>query len=459
MWTGQVGKDMKINRGLIAIAAVLALAVAVGCTRARTDAQVIGEVVTKINSDPKISEKHVSVMSANGVVTLTGSAATEEERAQVANDAAQVEGVKTVVNNLLIAGPPSLQASALPPAADEQPEAKPAARPEPAKKPSAYRAAHNAALKKSASSQSDLPIVSSGPAVSNTAAPLPVSNTMASSTPSYTPPPPPPAPTPVTIDSGTPLNIRLVDAIDTGRNKAGDSFRATLDSPISVGDKVVIPEGADVVGHIVELKDAGKFTGKPELALELTSLSVNGRKYTIHTNQYSHAGKSRGTDTAKKVGAGAAIGAIIGGIAGGGKGAAIGAAAGGGLGGGVQAAGKAEQVRLESEALLSFRLESPVTVMPVGHLQRGRSNDYSGSNYPDNNNYTSHNRNNNYSQPLPGSNGPLPGSNASPNSSNNDNDVVDYSDGSSSNNNNNNSNSNSTDSNRPVLKRRPNSSD
>ncbi len=449
---------MKSKVGLIAIAAVLVLAVGVACSRARNDAQIIGEVVTKINNDPKISEKHVSVMSANGVVTLTGSAATEEERAQVANDAAQIEGVKTVVNNLLIAGPPSLQATSLPPAVDEQPEAKPqpASRPEPrsAKKPSAYKPRYNAALKSTANAQSDLPIVSSGPAVSTSAvAPLPVSNTMANSTPSYTPPPPPPAPTPITIDSGTPLNIRLIDPIDTARNKPGDSFRATLDSPISIGDKVVIPEGADIVGRIAELKDAGHFTGKPELALELTSLSVNGRKYSIHTNQYSHAGKSRGTDTAKKVGSGAAIGAIIGGIAGGGKGAAIGAAAGGGLGGGVQAATKAEQVRLESEALLSFRLESPVTVMPVGHLQRSRGNDYSGNNYPNNNynNDSNHNysNNNNYSQPLPGSNRPLPGSNASTNSDDNNNDVVDYSD----------EPSKSTDPNRPVLKRRPNSGD
>jgi len=449
---------MRNNRVLIAIAAVLALAVAVGCSRARNDAQIIGEVVTKINSDPKISEKHVSVMSANGVVTLTGSAATEEERAQVANDAAQVEGVKTVVNNLLIAAPPSLQASALPPAADEQPEAKPqpAKRPEPrpAKKPSAYRPARNAALKTNTSVQNDLPIVSSGPAVSSTAAaPLPVSNTMAASTPSYTPPPPPPAPTPVTVDSGTPLNIRLIDAIDTARNKPGDSFRATLDSPISIGDKVVVPEGADVVGRIVDLKDGGRFAGQPSLALELASLSVNGQKYTLHTNQYSHVGKSRGTSTAKKVGTGAAIGAVIGGIAGGGKGAAIGAAAGAGMGGGVQAASKPEQVRLESEALLSFRLESPITVMPVGHLQRSRNNDYSGNNYPSNNHT---NYNNNYSQPLPGSNAPLPGSSASSSSNNSDNnDVVDYSEGSS----NSNGNTNSTDPNRPVLKRRPNTSD
>ena len=126
---------------------------------------------------------------------------------------------------------------------------------------------------------------------------------------------------------------------------AGDSFRATLDSPITIGDKVVIPEGADVVGRIAELKDAGRFAGQPTLALELSSLSVNGRKYTLHTNQYTRVGKSRGSSTAKKVGTGAAIGAVIGGIAGGGKGAAIGAAAGAGMGGGVQAASKPEQVR------------------------------------------------------------------------------------------------------------------
>ncbi|MBZ5566647.1 MAG: BON domain-containing protein [Acidobacteriia bacterium] len=400
---------------LLFLAAVV-LALAVGCSRARSDAQIIGEVVTKINADPKISEKHVSVMSSNGVVTLSGSAVTEEERAQAANDAAQVEGVKTVVNNLLLDAPPSMQASALPPAVDEKVE-KPAARTaspsRPGKKPSAYRerrqesaSARNAA--------NDMPIISSGPSVNTpmvAMAPMPTSSAPAV-------PPPPPPPTPVTIESGTVLNIRMIDPVDTGKNHAGDSFRATLDSPITVGDKVVIPEGADVVGRIADLKDAGHFAGQPELALELSSLSVNGRKYTLHTNQYSRQGKSRGASTAKKVGAGAAIGAIIGGIAGGGKGAAIGAATGAGVGGGAQAVTKPEEVRVDSEALLSFRLESPLTLMPVSNLQRPRNN-YSGT----------------YNAPPP--------------PDNNDDDIIDYSD---------NSNSNSN-SNRPVLKRRPGTTD
>ncbi len=393
----------------VVILLALGLAVAVGCSRGHSDAQIIGVVVSKINADPKISEKQISVMSANGVVTLSGSAASDEERAQAANDAAQVEGVKTVVNNLLLAAPPSVNAAALPPVQQEQrpTQAAPVARRRVAK-PSAYRERrHDAATYNSGS---DMPIVSSGPSYSapvNTAAMAPMPTAPAV-------PPPPPAPKPVTLESGTMFNIRIIDPIDTGKNHAGDSFRATLDSPVTVGDKVVIPEGADVVGRVVDLKDAGHFAGKPMLALELSSLSVNGRKYTLHTNQYTREGVSRGSNTAKKVGAGAAIGAIIGGIAGGGKGAAIGAATGAGVGGGVQAATRAEQVHVESEALLSFRLESPLTVMPVANLQRPR------------NNYD-----NNYS------------SNAAP--PDNYDDIIDYSDNSGPN----------ADNNRPVLKRRP----
>ena len=421
---------------IVLIATVLALAVAVGCSRGRSDAQMIGEVVTRINSDPKISEKQISVMSSNGVVTLSGSAASEEERVQAANDAAQVEGVKTVVNNLLIAAPPSLQASALPAALQEQPAAKATAPARATRKPSAYRGKNEAKGKSSANMASDMPIVSSGPATYTTStaamAPMPTTNVPAPAVP-----PPPPPPTPITIESGTMFNIRMIDPVDSGKNHPGDSFRATLDSPITIGDKVVIPEGADVVGRIAELKDAGRFAGQPQVALELASLSVNGRKYTLHTNQYSRQGTSRGASTAKKVGAGAAIGTVIGAIAGGGKGAAIGAATGAGVGGGAQAVNRPQQVRVESEALLSFRLESPITVMPVSSLQRPR-NDYSGG-------YNAPPSNHNYNAPPPSNDHSY---NAPPPSSN-DNDITDYSDDS----------NRGSDPNRPVLKRRPGTSD
>ncbi|MGZ4825108.1 MAG: BON domain-containing protein [Terriglobales bacterium] len=408
------------KRILIVLIAVVLLAAAVGCSRGRSDAQIIGEVVTKINADSKISEKHISVLSSNGVVTLSGSAATDEERAAAANDAAQVEGVRTVVNNLLIAAPPSLQAAELPPAPEEKPAVQPPTSQRATnRKPSAYRERNQGIQRASsrANTANDMPIISSSPSTATTTSLPPMPTSLPAQTAAPAPPPPP---QPVTIESGTIFNIRLIDPVDTGKNHAGDSFRATLDSPVTIGDKVIIPEGADVVGRIVELKNAGQFSGQPQLALELASLSVNGRKYTLHTNQYTRQGASRGSNTAKKVGSGAAVGAVIGAIAGGGKGAAIGAATGAGVGGGVQAASKPQQVRIESEALLSFRLENPITVTPVGAIQRNQNN-YSGTHSaPPPDNYDKYN------------------------------DIVDYSDNSSG--------SSSSSSDRPVLKRRPNSS-
>ena len=183
----------------------------------------------------------------------------------------------------------------------------------------------------------------------------------------------PPAPAPprvVTIPEGTIVAVRLIDPIDTERNKAGDTFRATLSQPVMVGDEVVIPSDADVEGQIVNAASAGHFTGQSALALTLTRLRMHGKAYALRTNQYSKQGSSRGKRTAATVGGGAGLGAIIGGIAGGGKGAAIGAAVGAGAGTGVQAATKGQQIKLPSETVLNFRLESPLNVTPASSSER-----------------------------------------------------------------------------------------
>jgi hypothetical protein len=169
----------------------------------------------------------------------------------------------------------------------------------------------------------------------------------------------------LTIQSGTLLSIRLVDAIDSESARAGQTFRATLDAPLSSEWEVAIPAGYDVEGHVVEAKSAGKFAGQSELVLQLDRIMVGDQSYNIQTDQYRREGKNRTTNTAEKVGAGAVIGAIIGGIAGGGKGAGIGAAAGGGVGGGVQAATKGQQIKLPSETVLNFTLQSSLTVTQV----------------------------------------------------------------------------------------------
>jgi hypothetical protein len=166
----------------------------------------------------------------------------------------------------------------------------------------------------------------------------------------------------LTLPVGTRLVVRTIDAIDSDKNRVGDKFQATLDQSLYVNDAVVAPKGADVYGRLEEVKEAGHIEGKAQLKLALTGIVINGQTVPITTGDYELSGKSRGTNTAQKVGGGAALGAVIGAIAGGGKGAAIGAGVGAGAGTAVQVMTKGEQVHVPSETLLEFTLDQSVTV-------------------------------------------------------------------------------------------------
>ncbi len=173
--------------------------------------------------------------------------------------------------------------------------------------------------------------------------------------------------TSVTVPSGTHLSVRMVDAVDSDRNKIGDRFHATLDQPLVLNDVTVAPKGADVYGQLTEAKGAGHISGRSELKLELTSLVVNGQTVPLTTGAYSVTGNSRTKNTAEKVGGGAALGAIIGAVAGGGKGAAIGAGVGAGAGTAVQVVTHGQQVHVPSETLLDFVLQQDVRVSTVAN--------------------------------------------------------------------------------------------
>lgn len=322
----------------------------IACTKGPSDEQIASQVQSKITADANISSKQVNAQSAGGVVTLSGTVASEMERTSAANDAATVPGVKTVINNLQIQ-PESAQAVA-PPEPTTAAPAVPAARRESAARPRATRATSSAvAPDRTVMTQ---PASTPPPTVAETAAP----------------PPAPPKPVTVTVPEGTEIAIRLADPLDSEKSQTGDTFRATLAQSVLVGGKVAFPVGSDVEGRVVEAKNAAHFSGSSSLTLELTRLSVNGETYELRTDQWSKQGAARGKNTATKVGAGAAIGAIIGGIAGGGKGAAIGAGAGAAAGTGVQAATRGQQVRLATEEMLTFHLENSLTVTPT--TQRSR---------------------------------------------------------------------------------------
>ncbi len=166
----------------------------------------------------------------------------------------------------------------------------------------------------------------------------------------------------ITLPEGTPLTIRTSTAIDTDRNRVGDTFDATLDEPVTTGDQTVFPRGALVRGRIAYAKESGRISGQSQLVLELTEIDANGGKYTLRTSDYTEVGSSRGNRTAATVGGTAALGAIIGAIAGGGKGAAVGAASGAAVGTGVQVLTRGQTLKIPAETILEFRLQSALTV-------------------------------------------------------------------------------------------------
>jgi hypothetical protein len=339
----------KISSYAIAVVLLAVLGVAAGCNKSPNDAQITSDVQTRLGSDSGLAGKQISVQAANGTVTLAGTVDNDNQRDAAARYASSVEGVKQVVNNLQVASPSPEMAQA--PLAPEEPKAR-ASKPRPSK--------HRTHVVPSSASDS-----TTAPVPPPASAPAPVSTTAAM-------PSPPPPPQKVTIPSGTTVAVRLVDTIDTETATQGQTFHATLESPLAVEGDVAIPAGYSVEGHVVDVKSAGKFAGQSLLVLQLDRISAGGKYYSVQTNQYQRQGSSRGKNTAEKVGVGAGIGAIIGAIAGGGKGAAIGAAAGGGLGGGVQAATKGQQIKLPSETVLNFTLQAPLTVVPTKNPNEGR---------------------------------------------------------------------------------------
>ncbi len=161
------------------------------------------------------------------------------------------------------------------------------------------------------------------------------------------------------VPAGTRILIRMIDSIDSSKQKAGYRFTASLETNLSVNNVLVAPRGSRVYGLLTSAESAGRMSGSSELALELTDIVINGESYPLLTSTYEVKGQGEGKKTGRKVIGGAGLGALIGGIAGGGKGAGIGALAGAGAGTAVAASKKGQQLSIPSETLLEFRLQQP----------------------------------------------------------------------------------------------------
>jgi len=361
---------MKRNPLLLSsFALAIMLSVTLGCAKKLDDAKMSSNIQTRFSQDSGLASKQLMVQANNGVVTLSGAVDNEAQREAAGKQAALEPGVKTVINNLQV-GDASYASNA--PSQKPTPEVAnvPENPPAQVEKTRAEKKSHKShAHADSAASTADQnsgqqQMAANNPPAANTVQVPPPQGNMASvPAPAADAAPAPKPPKRLIIDQGTQLTIRLIDGIDSEKNQVGDTFHATLNAALSSDGEEAVPAGVEVVGHVVDVKSASKFAGKSLVVLQLDSLSSGGKTYSLQTDQYRKEGSSRGKNTAEKVGGGALVGTLIGALAGGGKGAAIGAAAGAGVGGGAQAATKAQQIKLPSETVLNFTLQSPITVV------------------------------------------------------------------------------------------------
>ena len=95
----------------------------------------------------------------------------------------------------------------------------------------------------------------------------------------------------VTVPKGTAISATVGQTLATDKNKVGDTFAASLTTPITVEGKTVIPKGAHVTGRIVTVK-------KHELKVTLASVVIHGKSYDLETNSVAGS-KSQAKNNAK----------------------------------------------------------------------------------------------------------------------------------------------------------------
>jgi hypothetical protein len=333
------------------------------------DGNLQAAVASAITHDPLLKNQPVTAYTSGGVVTLTGTVETDQQRQEAETVAANVQGVSGIQNNITVAGQSAQAQTAPPPPADAQqtPPPPPADSQQPAAAPDAQQVPPPPPPDQPAPpAQPRSPYPPQGGYGQGGYGQQPYSRGYGSYPPPYQ------NSGPVTIPAGTLLQIRVSEPLDITRLQDGAVFQATAASDVFEGNVLAIPRGAVLEGTVVKVKKPGALGGSGELQLQITSVNLSGKAYPVVSDIWSNKGPNKAGYTAGNTVGGAAVGAIIGGILGRGAGAAVGAAVGGGAGLAASAGTNGPRLYLPAESLLNFHLSSPVTVQPVSWQEAQR---------------------------------------------------------------------------------------
>jgi len=171
----------------------------------------------------------------------------------------------------------------------------------------------------------------------------------------------------LTVAGGTSLLVTLDQELSTKTSEVGDLFTTTLTAAVVVGNRVAIPAGARIRGHVTAVQKSGGSGEAAILKVAFDEVTVGGDTYPVSMSvaEANPTMESRDGTAEKvgKIGIGAAAGAVLGRVIGGNKtgtivGGAIGAAAGTAI---VLGSADSDAV-LEEGSAMTLSLDAPLTI-------------------------------------------------------------------------------------------------
>jgi hypothetical protein len=172
-----------------------------------------------------------------------------------------------------------------------------------------------------------------------------------------------------TLPAGSIIAATMSQTITSRSNKVGETVTTTVDADVKdAAGRVVIPAGSTVELTITDIKPAkNKSQADGTLTLQVTGVTVRGRRYPIaaEVTSVSHTLQGRGVTAGEveKVAVGTAIGAVAGRVIGGNtKGAIVGGAVGAAGGTVVAIQTASRDVVMSTGTPVAITLTGPLTV-------------------------------------------------------------------------------------------------
>lgn len=179
------------------------------------------------------------------------------------------------------------------------------------------------------------------------------------------------------VHAGTIMKVILNSTVSSANGQTGDIFTATLTDPVIANNKIIFPEGSEVIGQITYLEKTGRVGKNAVMDVKFVSIKApRGQKLSMlgKIMTLDSSGKLKGNNFKKQIvkdAATLAVGSTGAGIAGLGLLALVGEA-GAGLVGGLATGGvvtigyifmrKGKNVELPGGSKLNVVLEQPLTV-------------------------------------------------------------------------------------------------